>query len=282
VPLLARWNERIVLSQPLVMAVARMGIPFSEVRVTLGQSIKLGAKGPAIPITTRGEISQELQPKVQKQPLGYLFGGRISEDFWKIDSPLYIVDQRSTASTETLAWNEALLKTDAAIRRSPNAGKAQEFPRPDALVEMGVLFGMSLLTGGLVGVKRKPLAAVMAALLTVGNFSVLGYLASHQLPMPQPLALVSVPVLGLIMSIFARPRPIMDETVHGESWVEPPPVPESPPVPEVPPDEPEAVISKPAASEPKKGGVGKTGKKSSSKKSASKSKSSRKSSQPPP
>ncbi|WAC21156.1 hypothetical protein OVA24_07140 [Luteolibacter sp. SL250] len=56
-PMLARWDDRFVLSFPLVSVLVERGLPFDGVEIELGNFIKLGAKGPYIPIDATGRIS---------------------------------------------------------------------------------------------------------------------------------------------------------------------------------------------------------------------------------
>lgn len=56
-PMLARWDDRVVLSFPLVAVIISRGIPFEDVVVDLGNYIRIGKKGPYIPIDHTGRIS---------------------------------------------------------------------------------------------------------------------------------------------------------------------------------------------------------------------------------
>jgi len=56
-PMLARWDDRIVLAFPLVAVLAERGLSFEAVEVELGNFIKLGSAGPFIPIDKYGRIS---------------------------------------------------------------------------------------------------------------------------------------------------------------------------------------------------------------------------------
>lgn len=57
IPMLARWDERIVLAFPLVAVLAERGLPFDSLEIELGNFIKLGPEGPYIPIDKFGRIS---------------------------------------------------------------------------------------------------------------------------------------------------------------------------------------------------------------------------------
>lgn len=67
--LIARWGDRVVLAYPLVAVLVQRGIPASEVKIKLGESIKLGTRGPMVLIDAYGRGEYVVPVTVQEKPL---------------------------------------------------------------------------------------------------------------------------------------------------------------------------------------------------------------------
>lgn len=67
--LVARWGDRVVLAFPLVAVLAQRGIPASEVKIKLGESIKLGSRGPMVLIDAFGRGEYVVPVKVKEKAI---------------------------------------------------------------------------------------------------------------------------------------------------------------------------------------------------------------------
>ena len=56
-PLLARWDDRIVLAMPLLAAMQAHGITPDDLEIQLGSHLRLGKKGPVVPIDRHGRLA---------------------------------------------------------------------------------------------------------------------------------------------------------------------------------------------------------------------------------
>jgi len=61
-PLLARWEDRVVFAFPLLAAMRHLGVSLEEIEIRPGEFIRLGTFGPLVPIDRTGRLAVALAP----------------------------------------------------------------------------------------------------------------------------------------------------------------------------------------------------------------------------
>ncbi|HSP42621.1 MAG TPA: hypothetical protein VLO11_07115 [Luteolibacter sp.] len=56
-PLLARWEDRVVFAFPLLCAIRQQGVALEEIEIHPGEFIRLGADGPVLPVDAHGRLA---------------------------------------------------------------------------------------------------------------------------------------------------------------------------------------------------------------------------------
>ena len=56
IPLLARWDDRVIFSFPLVVMIQQLGIKPTDLKIKMGSHLQLGDQGPRIPIDEFGRL----------------------------------------------------------------------------------------------------------------------------------------------------------------------------------------------------------------------------------
>lgn len=147
-PLLARWEDRVVLAFPLVVALQRLNLAPELMEIRLGEYLRLGAKGPVFPIDHFGRLSMPLprvSPYAEIAAEALIDGGE--ELFPKqAPDPVILRDDRSAAEPATRTFSKRLPALVAALASDSGLASAREFPRLKAGVELLLL---ALLAAGL-------------------------------------------------------------------------------------------------------------------------------------
>ncbi|MEP4077899.1 hypothetical protein [Haloferula sp.] len=203
--LLARWDDRVVFSLPLVSAIVGLEVPLDQVEVEAGNEIRLGPTGPRIPIDFRGRVKlPKEEPEILKASATAMISRSLPEGFGGNEAPVYLVDARLSSGKFEREWGEALPRVDALIRHAPHRVGVKPVPRPNPLVEMVLLVTVALVVGwslkGKTVAKRLIQAAVgcvaVAALLSMS----IGLLSFA----PVPLAFQMVPVTALLVVLLTE------------------------------------------------------------------------------
>lgn len=140
-PLLARWEDRVIFSFPLLTVLQRLNLPVDGVEVRLGEYLKLSPAGPVVPIDEYGRLAVPLKPisayaEISAEAL--IDGG---DDLFpkQAPDPVILRDDRSAAEPATRAFSRNLSAIIAAIASDEGLGHLREFPRLSRDWEIGVL-----------------------------------------------------------------------------------------------------------------------------------------------
>lgn len=206
VPLLARWNDRVVFSLPLAAEIARRGLDPSEIRIEPGKAITLGDGGPWIAIDDRGRMKVgSSEGAATEVPAPQLIGGELPEAFASGPATVFMRDRRLLVPEVETAWANGIPEVRRAILRAPVPSAPEVFARPDALVELGALTALALLVGGFAGGIRRSFAFVLGFALSAGIWFTLQFLARSHSILPLPLAFLVVPVTAGTARLFLGP-----------------------------------------------------------------------------
>lgn len=214
VPLLARWNDRIVFALPLAAEIARRGLDPADIRIEPGKAITLGEGGPWIAIDASGRMKTgpSSAAPADELPATALIGGEVPEGFASGEATVFLRDRRVLVPAVEVAWADSLPAVRREILRSPVPSAPEIFVRPDALVELGALAGLAALAGGLTGGIRRPLALFAGLALAAGVWFGLQSLARGPSLLPLPLAFLAVPAVAGVTRLFLPPAGVRART----------------------------------------------------------------------
>lgn len=239
-PLLARWDDRVVIAYPLLVVLERENLPLAGVEVSLGNYLRLSAAGPVVPIDPTGRLASEV-PRVAASgevPAESLIDGGDGLIPAGAARPLVLRDDRRAAELPTRRFAADLAGAVAAISSDAGLAAPREFARLPWRWEVGLLavvVALVVLVGTTAGFKRGVLFFTLAALLVAAQWIAAG-LAGIWLPGLAALAaLLAAALIGP-----ARNRPAVAGPPPAMS-----PTPEPPP--QSAPQEPAASVSQTAA-----------------------------------
>ena len=170
-PLLARWEDRVVFSFPLLTVLQRLDLPLDGVEVRLGEFLKLGPSGPIVPIDEAGRLAMPLKPmpgyaEISAEAL--IDGG--DELFPKqAPDPVILRDDQTAAEPATREFSRNLSASIALIASSGGLTEAREFPRLsegwEILLLSVVVLTISALCGASQSARNFGTAGLVGALL---------------------------------------------------------------------------------------------------------------------
>lgn len=155
-PLLARWDDRVVLAFPLVAAMRHLTVSPQQIEVRLGEWVKLGARGPTLPIDKFGRLTMPL-PKVDARMT------LLAEDL--IDAQpgvipdaektlVFLRDDHSAADSATRGFSQSLASISTAITSDASLGPEVVFRRAQTRSEVVTLSVLALVIAWLAGRTR--------------------------------------------------------------------------------------------------------------------------------
>ncbi|MCP5547255.1 MAG: hypothetical protein H7A50_07770 [Akkermansiaceae bacterium] len=260
IPLLARWDDRVVFAFPLLAAMQRLDVPPEKLEIRLGEYLRLGNEGPVLPIDSRGRFAvsslQHPDPAVVRARDTIDREEALATD----GHPVLFRDDRSAADDATRRFSALLAPALATLASRDGLSETTAYPRlrPNTewtlLAIIAVAAFLACLRGGM---SRGVLLAVLAAMIVAVQLLAFG-LADRWLPgLPALAATAAAALVSLIpVRVVAKPPA-------------PKPLPREPdPEPEAPPPEPK---SKPSAKKAaKKAPAKKAARKTPARKSAPK------------
>lgn len=155
-PMLARWDDRVVFAFPLVAAMQHLTVSPQQVEVRLGEWVKLGPKGPTLPIDRFGRLTMPL-PEVSARTTVP------AEDLIDADpgiipdadrSLVFLRDDHSAADSATRAFSRSLATISTAITSDAGLRQAAVFRRAETRTELATLGGLTLIIAWLAGRTR--------------------------------------------------------------------------------------------------------------------------------
>ena len=205
VPLLARWEDRVVFSFSLLTVFQRLDLPLDGVEVRLGEFLKLGPAGPIVPIDEAGRLALPLKPL---SPFAEISAEALidgSDDLFakQAPDPVILRDDQSAAEPATREFSRDLSAVIAAIASNPGLSEAQEFRRLSQDWELGILavvVGVLILIGGAADFVRNMGALVLAGVSMAAQWIGFG-VASVWLPgVPMCVAILAAMVVYKLLA----------------------------------------------------------------------------------
>jgi hypothetical protein len=266
-PLMAKWEDRVVFSFPLLAVLQRLDCPISDLEVKLGEYLKLGNTGRVIPIDSYGrlklpmkrtdapaEISAESvvdgnDTLFAKQPLG----------------PVILRDDRTDAEPATRNFSSTLSATVSALASDHGLANVNRYPRLARVWEILILLATVLILGLVPSRLLYPCAWMVGGVCLAAQWTLL---AMASVWMPGLAMLIAVFAVVLAGKVFRPKIPGASSVLVEESIFVEPPVQEA-----IVPPEPIPKASKtkraPAKKTPaKKAAAKKAAKKTAAKKTA--------------
>ena len=153
VPLLARWEDRVVFAFPLLVVLQRLDLPLSGVEIRLGEFLKLGPNGPTVPVDRYGRLAVPLNavaPYAEIPAAALIDGG---DDLFPQQAPQPVVlrDDRSAAEPATRAFSKKLPALIAALASDTGVAPPRDYPRLQTAPELLVLGLVALALAALCG-----------------------------------------------------------------------------------------------------------------------------------
>ncbi len=245
VPLMARWEDRVVFSFSLLTVLQRLDLPLDGMEVRLGEFLKLGPAGPIVPIDESGRLAlplKPLSPYVEISAEALIDGG---DDLFpkQAPDPVILRDDQTAADPATREFSRNLSAVIAAIASNQGLSDAREFRRLSQDWELGILAAVVvalILLAGAADFVRNMGALVLAGGCAGAQWLAFG-VASAWLPgVPMLVAIVAAMV---VCKLLARKSP---ESVLA-SVSAPHPEPEIPPAPAFIPEPVEIAVAPKAA-----------------------------------
>jgi len=184
VPLLARWDQRVVLAFPLLVAMAHAELRPDELEIRLGEFIRLGPQGAVIPIDAFGRF--QLPPAIPGAPASGSMPAEalieaLAEDLPSAGiaprrPPVILRDERTNVTGPEADFAAILADLIVALESSPRPGEAIAFMRPPPWTEAALLLPLAALSSLFLRLKQpsRIAASLVTAALTVVLLLVLG------------------------------------------------------------------------------------------------------------
>ena len=206
-PLLARWDDRVVISFSLLTILQRLDLPLDGVEVRLGEYMRLGPTGPLVPIDPFGRLALPLKNVTAYAEISAeaLIDGGDELFPHEAPDPVILRDDQSSAETATRAFSKSLSAVIAAIASNGGLSAAKEFRRLPEGVEL-VIF--SVLVLGLAFLAKAANFVKTTGVLVLGALAVAAQwvaAGSGAIWLPVVPMLVTMTV-GLIVAYFPRRR----------------------------------------------------------------------------
>ena len=205
VPLMARWEDRVVFSFSLLTVFQRLDLPLDGVDVRLGEFLKLGPAGPIVPIDEAGRLTlplKPLSPYAEISAEALIDGG---DDLFpkQAPDPVILRDDQTAAEPATREFSRNLSAVVAAIASNQGLSEAQEFPRLSQDWELGILaavIGVLILLGGAADFVRNTGALVLAGVCVAAQWIGFGAAAVWLPGVPMLAAIVVAMVVYKLLA----------------------------------------------------------------------------------
>ena len=196
-PLIARWDDRVVLSFPLLAAMQGLGLPPDGIEIRLGEYLKLSPQGPHVPIDRFGRLAAPLghvSPFAEIPAAELIDGG---DDLFpkQAPEPVILRDDRSGAETATRAFSASLPAVVAAIASDTGLAPARGFVRFTCCRELVLL---SLVITALKLVSLLPAFTRHIGLVSLAGFCI----AAQILAAASSMWLPGLAALAAIAAVF--------------------------------------------------------------------------------
>jgi len=252
VPLMARWDDRVVFAFPLLVVMQRFDLPLDGMEIRLGEYLRLGPNGPIVAIDRFGRLAltpKPVSPYAVIRAESLIDGG---DDLFPSSAPEPVIlrDDRSTAEPSIREFSGNLSTVIAAIASDTGMAPFHSFPRLEPKAE---LIGLSVLVLLLVAVcvlpafARNIVFSVIAAVCLTAQAIVAAFTMQWLPILPALAAILCAAVVSSFVALRKdRPRILKFVIVPTlpkpeKLWpVDPPEIRLPPEPPAEPPPEPAA------------------------------------------
>ena len=209
-PLLARWDDRVVLAFPLLVALQRLDLTAEQLEVRLGEYLRLGPTGPILPIDRYGRLTVAIKTvsPYAEIPAEALIDGGDNLFPKEAPEPVILRDDRSAAEPATRCFSKKLPSLISAITSDTGLAPAHTYPR---LRPGHELIWLSLLALALAAICRLPTFSRNIALSSTAAVCLSAQFiaaATAQLWLPGLPALVAI-LTAFGLSKYANTAPTM-------------------------------------------------------------------------
>jgi len=152
-PLIARWEDRIVFSFPLLVAMQRLRLPLDGMEIRPGEYLRLSPQGPVVPLDQFGRLAVKPRPSLASAtiPAEALIVGDGETLPKGAPEPLVLRDDRSGAEPATREFSAMLPALVAAIASDAGMAPDLSFKRPGPALELALLALLSLVLAAVGG-----------------------------------------------------------------------------------------------------------------------------------
>jgi hypothetical protein len=268
VPMLARWEDRVVFSFSLLTVLQRLDLTPDRLEIRPGEFLKLGSNGPVVPIDRYGRLTLPLRrlDGFAEIPAERLIDGGDGLFPKAAPEPVILRDDRSSAEPATQAFSRNLAAAIATIASEDGLAPSRIYPRLPSKVEACLLAAVVMiltLLAGTAELTRRLGGLVLGGACLAAQWIGVG-IASVWLPGLPMLAAIAtasaVAAMPLRKKAKSAPAVLPDPELAPEPEPVPEPVPvEKPPARKRAPAKPavksapeKAAAKKPPAAKPKK------------------------------
>lgn len=228
-PLMARWEDRIVFSFSLLTVLQRLDLPLDGVEIRLGEFLKLGPAGPIVPVDEFGrfKMPNKAIPGYAEISAEALIDG--GDDLFpkQAPDPVILRDDQSAAEPATREFSKNLSAVIASITSNGGLSDAHEYPRLAEKWEIALLSLVVLALTALAG--AADFTRFLGVALMVGGCVAAQWIAFGTASVWLPGLPMGAAVLGAA-GMFLLPRKVAPEiavtppvvVVVPEPVVEPP------------------------------------------------------------
>ena len=205
VPLLARWDDRIVFALPLAATMVRFSVGPDDLTIRPGREIRLGSRGPVIPIDLHGRTTVRplAEPLPARPAEDVINTERKSEALTPPDpAPLIVRDDRTRLTPDDRETSRRLADVLMALAAAPRGGNSTVLARPHTAFELALITVLALVGGALAGLPKSNLRTATLAGLPVAVPVLLLVLA--RFGVWQPAVATCVTPLAALLTILTR------------------------------------------------------------------------------
>lgn len=205
--LLARWDDRVVLSLHLLTALSHLQVSPEDIFVRLGEFIALGEDGPHILIDPYGRLATATPALLEKRtvPAPELIDA--PDDFFPESTfaPVIVRNDLSSADAPTAAFSKLLVGTFSVLADPQSSSTSRTFPRLPRPVEFLLLGALALLLAALSShpfFRGKFAFLLLIGLLIALHFALIP-ITNTWLP---TLPAFAIAIASGIVTFFTKPR----------------------------------------------------------------------------
>ncbi len=203
-PLLARWEDRVVFAFPLLTVIQHLGLTTADVAIHPGEFLKIGPNGPTIPIDRYGRL---LLPVMAVAPRCLLAAETLidSRDDLSPDhalTPVVLRDDRNAAEPSTRAFSRHLPAVIATLAAGTGLTPARAYLRLLPVLELSLLATLAIALAALSGLPTLPRHLAFLSIATICLIAQCAAASSAQLWLPGVPALAAILAATLVAAIL--------------------------------------------------------------------------------